>query len=461
MNEIILCIWVVCALWLLLKLNWWAVVLCVAMAVVLILFLQKGKKEGQYQKRRLQDTANYLEQVLVTFGREGKIDVALEQTKATFLDGDMKETLQEAETVMSLSMSEDVYRDGLDVIYQKYPCERVRKVNEFMLHAEYYGGDMEESIRLLLADVKNWKRRCEWAIEDRKTGYRNVIMSVIMSVLICSMILHLPMMEIDISSMLPVQIMSVVVLLLDTIILISAQRFLCVDWLRLDEDGKGRNYGEELEEYRQYDGRKERKLSVILAGISGGATIILLVMKKYGGALFLAAVGVFFLNQHELGHRLKGRRILRQIQRDFPVWMLDLVLLLQGENVQTAIQKSKYHAPPVLEKDIEQLTARLEMDPESFEPYSGFLPDFLLPEIQSALRILFSISMGNTGSRDHRMEDLIASNNEMLENAQREWLKDRNSGLYLLFLAPVMTASMKLLTDMTMFMMSFLTAGYM
>ena len=47
----------------------------------------------------------------------------------------------------------------------------------------------------------------------------------------------------------------------------------------------------------------------------------------------------------------------------------------------------------------------------------------------------------------------------MLDVAEKERLANLSSGMYLLFLAPVVTASLKLVTDMAIFMLSFLTSG--
>lgn len=51
---------------------------------------------------------------------------------------------------------------------------------------------------------------------------------------------------------------------------------------------------------------------------------------------------------------------------------MDIVLLLQSENVQVALQKSQEHVPPVLRQDLDILVGQLEMEPESVLPYHRF-----------------------------------------------------------------------------------------
>ena len=51
-----------------------------------------------------------------------------------------------------------------------------------------------------------------------------------------------------------------------------------------------------------------------------------------------------------------------------------LILYLQVENVQVAIQKSYKTAPKVLQPEIFRLIEGLDDDPDSNIPYSEFLP---------------------------------------------------------------------------------------
>jgi hypothetical protein len=71
--------------------------------------------------------------------------------------------------------------------------------------------------------------------------------------------------------------------------------------------------------------------------------------------------------------------------------------------------------------------------------------------------MLYSIAAGTGDNTTQQLSDLIEKNFRMLDLAEEERMKDRNSGLYLLFLAPVLTASFKLVVDMAVFMLTFLS----
>ena len=150
------------------------------------------------------------------------------------------------------------------------------------------------------------------------------------------------------------------------------------------------------------------------------------------------------------------RQLKQEIQYAFPNWLLDLVLLLQSENVQVALEKSKEFVPGVLKKELWQLTEQLELEPESAKPYHEFLKGFSIPEVHSAMGILYSISIGNSGNADKQMGELVDKNLELLDMTERGMLKKQAAAMQIFFLLPVLTASFKLVVDMVVLMLTFL-----
>ena len=155
------------------------------------------------------------------------------------------------------------------------------------------------------------------------------------------------------------------------------------------------------------------------------------------------------------------KKLLKEVKYAFPNWLLDLVLLLQSENVQVALQKSKKHVPGVLREELYQLIERLEQQPESSEPYHIFLQDFEIPEVHSAMSILYSLSIGSSGNADKQISELVEKNLVLLDDIERELLKNSASGMYVLFLLPVIVASFKLIVDMVFLMLAFVKVPVM
>ena len=373
----ILILFLTYVLHLLLKLNW----VCTAVVLVFLLVMQhfhriKGQRFQEARKRFL-DVSLYIDTLLYSFLKEQKIIRAFEDVKSTLADGHMKETVSRAIDHMMLTFDEtEVFVDAMRIIEDEYKCNRIVNAHEFMAHAEYYGGDIKESARILLRDKSAWERRILRNIEDRQRMFHQIILSVVTSVIISGIILYLPVLSMDISSNIIVQILS---------------------------------------------------------------------------------AALICLNQHRIGHRLMKKNLIADVKSAFPKWLMDLALLIQSENVQVAIQKSREHIPVILKEEVNTLVERLDVEPESSDPYHRFLDCLNLPEINAAMGMLYAVSIGNSGNCGSQIDELITKNLEMLDVADTARLKDKTAGMYLLFLAPVITASFKMIVDMAIFLISFLS----
>ena len=424
------------ALHLLLKLHWITTVVIGGFLLLRISGHRKWYKKKIVYERKFEEVSEYLDMLLYAFVK--KVERALVNVDAAMVDGPMRGVLQKAIDHMHMTFDEtDVMRDSLQMIEREYACSRIKNVHDFIVHVEIYGGAIERPVELLLADKKRWEQR---------------------SLLICGMILYLPVMEIDISKNLISQVLTIVVVILDDLIFTRAQKYLAIDWLALDGHTDEAD-AKKIEEYYRYDERKEKRLSVVLAVVTAAGAAA----AYYFGHQLMTAAALLLValmaNQHRVGRAVAKKTLVRSIKCAFPGWLMDIVLLLQSENVQVALQKSQEHVPPVLRRDLDILVGQLEMEPESVLPYHRFLKSFQIPEVHSAMSMLFSVSMGNSGRADRQIGELIDRNLEMLDVAEKGRLKNLSSGMYLLFLAPVLTASLKLLVDMAVFMMTFLSGA--
>ncbi len=110
----------------------------------------KGQRFQEARKRFL-DVSLYIDTLLYSFLKEQKIIRAFEDVKSTLADGHMKETVSRAIDHMMLTFDEtEVFVDAMRIIEDEYKCNRIVNAHEFMAHAEYYGGDIKESARILL-----------------------------------------------------------------------------------------------------------------------------------------------------------------------------------------------------------------------------------------------------------------------------------------------------------------------
>ncbi len=444
-----------------LKLNWYMT------GVLLVYFLfMVPKHRRKYQKQKLEeqrflDAGIYMDALLYAFAKERKIEAALSDVEASLPEGSMKNVAQKALSHMRMTFDEtEVAKDSLAIVEAEYPCKRITDIHTFLLHVESYGGETKGPIRLFIDEKNHWEKRMRRAMEERKHSFRDIVLSISASLMICGMVMYLPVMNVDISQNWLIQCLTVIVIFLDDLILLRAQTYLTADWLRMDlfeEEGAEKK----MREFKNYDEKKQKRFSFLLAlpflAISG---ILFAMRQEWMGLIGLCAAFVCAY-QHVIGRSLGTRNLKKIIRCAFPNWLMDLVLLLQSENVQVALQKSERHVPGVLREELQMLNARLEIEPESSEPYHRFLQEFALPEVSSAMSMLYSLSIGNSSSADQQVTELIARNQQMLEAAEKERLKNKTSGMYLLFLAPVLTASLKMVIDMAVFMLTFLSSSVM
>ncbi len=446
----------------LLKLNLWT---SLALGIYVFFMLPKHKKlygKMQCNKQRFHEVSLYLDTVLYAFVKEEKVELAVRDAKQTLPEGHMKELVTKAHDYLLLTFDEvEVMQEAFSIVEKGYPCKRLSDVHKFMCHVEVYGGEIERPVSLLLADKNRWEKRTKKAMAAYKKHFTDVVLSVIASLFICGAVIYLPVTEADISSNWLLQIFTVLVLAVDDMVILKAQKMMARDWLNPKLMEEDTYYEKKMEEWRTYDIKKDKRFSLIL-GVWGMSLVLLAVF--FGNEWWVVgalALTLLFFNQHGIGRSLMEKNLLSAIGYAFPNWLMDLVLLLQTENVQMALYKSKEYVPGVLRKELELLTERLELEPESSEPYHKFLAEFSIPEIHSAMGILYSLSIGNSGNADRQISELVDKNLEMLDLTEEELVKKSLSGMYVLFLVPVMTAAFKLVIDMVVLMLEFLQTPLM
>ncbi len=167
-------------------------------------------------------------------------------------------------------------------------------------------------------------------------------------------------------------------------------------------------------------------------------------------------ITLFFLKQHTIGQNLARKSVARELNKQFPSWLMNIALLLQTDNVQVAIRKSLEDAPDVLQHPLGELVEELEQTPDSIAPYHKFLKEYRNPDIQSAMKILYSLSSGFGGDTNQQISELIDRNNTMLDNAEKLDQEDKIAGMKIFILLPSLFASFKLMIDMGMLLVVFL-----
>ncbi|SEV84829.1 hypothetical protein [[Clostridium] fimetarium] len=412
--------------------------------------------KGRYHTTMFTLANNYMEQFLYSFKRNGTVLNALIETATIFDEGIFHEALERAiEHIRYTTDSEDPEREALDIVGEFFHCERIDAIHSFVIGAQRRGGDAGGSIVLLAKNRAMWAERVMNLQKEFQIVKRNIMIALVATMLICILPLYLLGGDLDISSIPLCQISAVVLIGICMLIYVKADKKLCRSWIEKEVDSTGMD--KKYLQVRDYDEVKEAKSSQKMAIIPVILFIGAFIYFKNIAVLVAGVVVVlFFLNQHKIGHSLAMKKVAREIEKQFPNWLMEVALLLQTDNVQMAIRKSMDSAPEVLVYALEDLIYQLEEDPNAIEPYHRFLKEYRNPDVQSAMKMLYALSSGNAGDVTKQVEELIDRNNAMMDKAEKLEQEDKIAGMKVYILLPSLLASFKLMVDMALLLVVFL-----
>lgn len=432
------------------------------LAVLFVLpMLIRDMYKRAYEQKRFADVTTYMEQMLYSFQKSGKVSFALEETVELFEGGQMRECIEEAIAYLRAGRSateKGVLREALERIEQPYHCPKIVTVHELLVHGEEYGGDMENSVFLVLNDIEVWKRSGYKLQADKKKSHADNLISIVTATILCAVALYvLDAMSrlfpgktgVQIFSVPVIQISSMLFILFLFYVLVKSTKSLTDNWLEKqsiqDEGVLRRGY----QMVTHYDEAKEKKKSILwsLPCLIGGLPALLFGQRWIGVLCLLTAV--VMLLQHKLGYHVAKKELHKELYLALPQWLMQIALLLQSNNVQVSIAKSMDGAPVVLQEELRQLQERLEKDPGGLKAYTDFCREFDVPEAQSCMKMLHAISESGTGNAKIQIHNLIERVHEMQDMADGIRDKQLAFQMRMLFSYPVAGATAKLLVDLT------------
>ncbi|MBE5898659.1 MAG: hypothetical protein E7279_03570 [Lachnospiraceae bacterium] len=394
------------------------VALCICACLTLPLYI-RNYNYNRYQQQRFSDVNVYMEQFMYSFMKTGKILSTLYDVKELFPKGKMCDVINKSIKYIKDTYEEsDVEGKALEIISDEYQYEGLKTMHGFALSVEANGGAYISCMQLILEARRMWADRVYEQMKIRKHQKVLVLMSIVTSLILCSVLYYMSdRMDVSVGSEMISQIVTFVVIFLDMWIYYLADRKLSVDFL--EEDNKDDEIM--VAKYKRFQKYKEKPSS------------------------------------HYLSIRIARKQLTRAFEKEFPRWLLQVSLLLQSENVQVAIFKSLKDAPRLMQDELAKLILELKSEPTSMKPYNNFLEDYNMPEVRSAMKMLFSLSEGTGANASDQIEDIIRRNQQMMNKAEKLRMEDTASGMYALFLAPQLTGGCKLLVDMILLLVCYMS----
>lgn len=432
----------------------------IAMVLLLILFLPgwiHNYCKSRYEEKRLVDAQIYMEQLLYGFGRQGKLLTALQEIMPLFPEGNMHETLKRAvQTILYDLKEEDSLQSGIAIIEEAYQNERLYTIHRFLYKVEMLGGDHEGIIALLLKDLSGWRMRMDLYQKQCKRARSNVLIAIGIALLICMITNYIVPAKVGIAQNMVCMISTVALMVILLITYTRMDQKLAVNWLLYGYCQKSDVQEKRYERFLSYNQKKEQKSGILLAIAPILIGLYAMRQADWVIAIISTFLSIFLLNQHKIGHYLLKKNLAKELEKAFPQWLMELSLLLQVDNVQVAIANTTHRAPAILRPALRKFQDGIGNNPESVNPYLDFLKEFSLPQIQAAMKMLYAISAGNSGSEHEQLEELIARNQQLMNRSELLMDEDSMAGMYLLFLLPAVAGAMKLICDMTVFLITFL-----
>ena len=451
----------ICIIGILFRLNSFFFSLIVGISGIMLPLFILDMYKRMFEQKRFSDAVTYAEQILYSFQKSRKVVSALKETTEIFEDGKMKRTLEDAIEHLESGQSDSekgVLREALEIIENPYSCVKIHMVHELLISSEEYGGDMTNSIPLILNDIEMWKRRGYKLMADKKKSHTDNIISIVVATILCAVALYV----IDsMGKMFPnatninvfqtdiIQVSSFLFILLMIYVLAKSFRSLSGNWLQTDSLHDAKYVLSSYETVINFDEAKEKKKSILFSIpflIGAGVSIY---FKLTGLCILFILIAVFMLMQHNIGYKIAKKDINKELYLSLPQWLIEIALLLQSNNVQVSILKSSKEAPPVLKVELDQLAERLQERPGELSTYTSFCNRFDVPEIQSCMKMLHAISESGIGNADIQITNLVKRVYEMQNFADAIRSQSEAFKMQLIFTYPVLAATVKLLVDLT------------
>lgn len=389
-----------------------------------------NQKKFRYETNRFNDINSYMSQMSQSFIYTKDVIKSLEETARCFSNGRMKDTLNTA-----LEMIEEgkwdikrVEKSALEYIEGRYACEKVRNLHRYFLNVETLGGECRQEFRILETTRTAWQGVVE-TIRVRRFWERNVgALMYAFFLMVCVLMLHIMRgSDLDIMRMMLTQIVDLVLLLGFIIYFVfmdnRLNKSLLLDAELMNEE-KSNQYFEYLE---NYDSRSERRKYMSFAILSLALSSVLIYYKPTTVTIVLALCLIFLsFNIHVIVHADAIHTIRVEIGKAFPRWLFDVMLLLQRESVEGAIEKSYETAAPVLKRDLRRIIEMFSIKPHDPDAYMSFLKEFNLQSVDEIMHKLYSLAVG-ANRNSEILEVVVEKSIKTLEKSERDSLMFKDS----------------------------------
>ena len=416
---------------------------------------------SSYEEEKVEDVGTYVEQMLYSFRRNGKILTSLQDASTVFPEGEMKEVLEKAiNHITQAQTTGNIYEEALQFVQERFDCRRVRSLHRFLVKVEGVGGDNEIGVQALLSDRRLWLARIDDFKKEKKLTRLDIVVACLFSSAICAATMYMLPSYVGAAKHIIARAFSTIYILINIFTINGTLKntiYYLNDLYTPEEELYLLNKFRWL---KTWDKKAERKKGLKPALIIVAMGLVTPLIKKsfWWVSIVFLIFGLFmWLIQPLLRHNSTIKSITKEIEKAYPDWLLELSLLLQTDNLHVALEKTMDTAPLLLKDDLTELGDKIAANPTDVAPFNEFLNMLKLPSIHSSMRLLFSIA--NYGSEDEtrQISELIERNALLMNKAEEQKNKDRMAKVTIFKFVPMGASAMKLIVDMAVFLIVFIS----
>lgn len=437
---------------LLYRINYVLAFVVMLVAVAMIPGLVRNYFRECSEAARFADVDVYLHQMTYSFIRNPKVNMALKDAYA-ISTGRLKRCLSRAIEELEYGMGQRVYEDALRIIEEEYDCARIRTLHKFIVSVEEKGGRYRGAMEVLLEDFDRWINNVyKYQNEIRKIK-RDITIGIVISMLLallttvmCNMLNMFAKEPLSITSTAAYQGISVLFVLLCIVFYTFTRKHYGFDWI-----GKSRKDNQIINDYNSVFKSKARQVTLRMVPIWAGmcaVVVLLVVMKLWIPALCLAGVMIVLMSTPFTQKKTAVKRVKNDLYCGFTEWLRDLAVNLENKPLLSAVEDTYDDCPVIMKEPLEKFIYDIELNPSDIKPYYEFLSEFNVMDIQSAVRMLYSIGDLDKDSMNQTINALVRRNYELSDKAENARYMDSTSMMRFSEYVPTFFVAFKMAVDM-------------
>lgn len=407
-----------------------------------------NQKKRAFEVRRFQDVNAYMSQMAQSFTRTGNILASLQETGNTFPIGNMQEVMGKAIDCMENGPYDvrEAQVEAYKQIEQYCGCEKLVNLHHFLLMAESRGGECATEFGIL-EKIRNVWEKAVWEYHRKLLFDRNLGVLLYMMLLgVCVFILKSFPKHLSIIQLWGVQLINAVMLVLCIGFYVLLDRRLNTSLLK-EPNTMSKEKAESYYRYiKEYEEKREQRKYMPFSILMG---ILVLLWYLTDSTYSVLAIGmilfVITFNMHKIILKLTIWIVKKELERAFPKWLFDIMLLIQHNSIEHAIFQSMEKAPPILQPELRRISDILMFEPKCADAYISFLADFHITGVENAMRKLYSLSVG-TGGDIEIMKVIIETNLIFLSKAEENSIANKRDMSALINFIPMMIVSLGMMT---------------